>query len=79
MILMFTVTRREGTGGSLLAHVETSEELDPEVRVNHVVHLDQIIQHVLLVKLTKSDLRSLYRQTWVEHCTAGSGRGHSPY
>ena len=72
------MTRREGTGGSLLAHVQTSEELDPEVRVNHVVHLDQIIQHVLLVKLTKSDLRSLYRQTWVERCTAGSGRGHSP-
>ena len=40
---IFTVTRGERTGGILLAHVETSEELDPEVRVNHVVHLDQII------------------------------------
>ena len=49
---IFTVTGREGTGGSLLAHVETSEELDPQVRVDHVVHLDQIIQHVLLAKLS---------------------------
>ena len=37
---IITVTRREGTGGSLLAHVETSEELDPQMRVDHVVHLD---------------------------------------
>ena len=75
---IFTVTGREGTGGSLLAHIETSEELDPQVRVNHVLHLDQIVQHVLLDKLKSQILRSLGRQPWVERYTAGSGRGHSP-
>ena len=33
------MTGREGTGGVLLAHVQTSEELDPEVGVDHVVHV----------------------------------------
>ena len=35
------MTGGKGTGRVLLAHVEPSEELDPQVRVNHVVHLDQ--------------------------------------
>ena len=73
------MTGWKGTGGSLLAHVETSEELDPQVRVNHVLHLDQIIQHVLLLDKLKSQiLRSLGRQPWAERYTAGNGRGHSP-
>ena len=33
------MTGREGTGGVLLAHVQTSEELDPEMGVDHVVHV----------------------------------------
>ena len=37
------MTGGKGTGRVLLAHVEPSEELDPQVRVDHVVHLEQSI------------------------------------
>ena len=39
------MTRGEGTGGILLGHVEPPEELDPEVGVDHVVHVVSVGGH----------------------------------
>ena len=39
------MTRGEGTGRILLGHVEPPEELDPEVGVDHVVHVVSVGGH----------------------------------
>ena len=39
------MTRGEGTGRILLGHVEPPEELDPEVGVDHVVHVVPVGGH----------------------------------